>query len=94
MSMNSPITEAARTAIAAAAEGIHSPAEKYIDGAEALKHLLEAYERAVMLRRKAESECEALRQENAALRRDLRDAYAALDTSDEKLFRNFTGGIK
>lgn len=91
--MKSPKTEAARTAIAAAAEGNHSPAEKYITAEEALRVLHDAYERAVEGRCKAECECEALRRENAELRRNLQEAYAALDTSDEQLFARFMGGL-
>ena len=90
--MKSPKFEAARNALSAAAEGKHSPAENYITGAEALSALLAAYERAIEGKRNAECRCEALEQENAILRRDLQDAYTAIDKSDEDLFKRFTGG--
>ena len=90
--MKSPKVEAARSAIAAAAEGKHSPAEKYISAEEALRVLHEAYERAVEGRCKAECQCEALRRENEMLRRELQAAYSILDKEDDELFKRFTGG--
>lgn len=90
--MKSPKIEAARAVVAAAAEGNHSPAEKYITAEEALRVLHDAYERAIERSCKAAIECQALRQENAALRQELQNAYTALDTSDEERFKRFIGG--